>query len=161
MVIAVGDRLPDATFRVMTPDGPVTRNVDDIFAGKRVVLFAVPGAFTPTCSNSHLPGFLANIDGFKAKGIDAVACTAVNDVFVLDAWAKSTGASDKVTFLSDGNGLFARALGLEHDGTPSGLGTRSKRYAMLVEDGVVKALNVEDVAGKAEKSAADVLLAAI
>lgn len=161
MVIAVGDRLPDATFRVMSPDGPVSRSTDDIFAGKRVVLFAVPGAFTPTCNNSHLPGFLNNIEGFKAKGIDTIACTAVNDVFVLDAWSKSTGAGDKITFLSDGNGLFAKALGLEHDGTPNGLGIRSKRYAMLVEDGVVKALNLEDMPGKAEKSAAEVLLGSL
>jgi peroxiredoxin len=159
MVIAVGDRLPDATFRVMSPDGPVSRSTDDIFAGKRVVLFAVPGAFTPTCNNSHLPGFLNNIEGFKAKGIDTIACTAVNDVFVLDAWSKSTGAGDKITFLSDGNGLFAKALGLEHDGTPNGLGIRSKRYAMLVEDGVVLELSVEDSPGVADVSTAEKLLA--
>jgi glutaredoxin/glutathione-dependent peroxiredoxin len=161
MAIAVGSRLPDATFRTMTPSGAATKTTADVFAGKRVVLFAVPGAFTPTCNNNHLPGFLSHIDAFKAKGIDTIACTAVNDVFVLDAWSKSTGAGDKILFLSDGNGAFAHAIGLEFDGSGNGLGTRSKRYAMLVEDGVVKALNVEDAPGKAEKSAAEVLLGEI
>jgi peroxiredoxin len=161
MVIAVGDRLPKATFRVMTPAGPAPKTTDELFAGKRAVLFAVPGAFTPTCNNNHLPGFLANAEAFKAKGIDMIACTAVNDVFVLDAWSKSTGAGDKVQFLSDGNGEFARALGLELDASGNGLGTRSKRYAMLVEDGVVKALNVEEMAGKAEASTAEALLATL
>jgi peroxiredoxin len=158
MIIAVGSRLPDVTFRVMTPSGPASKTTDDIFARKRVVLFAVPGAFTPTCNNSHLPGFLANAEAFKAKGIDTVACTAVNDVFVLDAWSKSSGAQDKVMFLADGNADFTRALGLELDGSAAGLGMRSKRYAMLVEDGVVKQLNVEDVPSKAERSAAQALL---
>jgi glutaredoxin/glutathione-dependent peroxiredoxin len=161
MAIAVGSRLPEATFRVMTSSGPTAKTAAEVFDGKRVVLFAVPGAFTPTCNNAHLPSFLSNLDAFKAKGIDTVACTAVNDVFVLDAWAKSTGALDKILFLSDGNGDFARALGLDMDGSAVGFGTRSKRYSMLVEDGVVKALNVEDVPSKADKSAADVLLAAI
>jgi peroxiredoxin len=161
MAIAIGSRLPEATFRVMTSSGPAPKTTAEIFAGKRVVLFAVPGAFTPTCSNTHLPGFLANLDAFKAKGIDTVACTAVNDVFVLDAWSKSTGAHDKITFLSDGNGDFAKALGLDLDGTGIGFGTRSKRYAMLVEDGVVKTLSVEDVPGKAEKTAAEALLATL
>jgi peroxiredoxin len=161
MAITIGSRLPEATFRVMTPSGPAAKTTAEIFDGKRVALFAVPGAFTPTCSNSHLPGFLANLDAFKAKGVDTIACTAVNDVFVLDAWAKSTGAGDKILFLSDGNGDFARGLGLDMDGSGIGFGIRSKRYAMLVEDGVVKALNVEDVPSKAEKTAADVLLAEI
>jgi peroxiredoxin len=161
MAIAIGSRLPDATFRVMTPDGPASRSTDDIFAGKRVVLFAVPGAFTPTCSNSHLPGFLTHLDAFKAKGIDNIACTAVNDVHVLNAWAQATGAYGRITFLSDGNGDFARAIGLDQDGSPSGMGVRSKRYAMLVEDGIVKALNVDEQRGSTEMSAADVLLAAI
>jgi peroxiredoxin len=161
MVIAVGDRLPKATFRVMTPAGPAPKTTDELFAGKRAVLFAVPGAFTPTCNNNHLPGFLANAEAFKAKGIDMIACTAVNDVFVLDAWSKSTGAGDKVQFLSDGNGEFARSLGLELDASGNGLGTRSKRYAMLVEDGVVKTLNVEEMAGKAEASTAEALLATL
>ena len=161
MAITIGSRLPEATFRVMTQSGPAAKTTAEIFDGKRVALFAVPGAFTPTCSNSHLPGFLANLDAFKAKGVDTIACTAVNDVFVLDAWAKSTGAGDKILFLSDGNGDFARGLGLDMDGSGIGFGIRSKRYAMLVEDGVVKALNVEDVPSKAEKTAADVLLAEI
>jgi glutaredoxin/glutathione-dependent peroxiredoxin len=161
MAIAVGSRLPDASFRIVTPSGPATKTTADVFAGKRVVLFAVPGAFTPTCNNNHLPGFLANIDAFKAKGIDAVACTAVNDAFVLDAWSRSTGTGDKILFLADGNGEFARALGLEFDGSASGLGTRSQRYAMLVDDGVVKVLNIEEVRGKVEKSAAEALLEAI
>jgi glutaredoxin/glutathione-dependent peroxiredoxin len=161
MAIAIGTRLPEATFRVMTPSGPAAKTTAEIFDGKRVVLFAVPGAFTPTCNNNHLPGFLANLDAFKGKGIDTVACTAVNDVFVLDAWSKSTGGQDKIEFLSDGNGDFARALGLDMDGSGIGFGIRSKRYAMLVEDGVVKALNVEDVPGKADKSTADALLASL
>lgn len=161
MSIAIGSRLPDATFRVMTPSGPATRSTDDIFAGKRVVLFAVPGAFTPTCSNSHLPGFLTHLGAFEAKGIDTVACTAVNDVHVLNAWAEATGASGRITFLADGNGDFARALGLDQDGGASGMGLRSKRYAMLVEDGVVKVVNVDEVRGSTEQSAAEVLLDAI
>jgi peroxiredoxin len=158
MVIAVGSRLPSATFRVMTPAGPAAKTTEEIFAGKRVVLFAVPGAFTPTCHNNHLPGFVKNVDAFKAKGIDMVACTAVNDVFVLDAWSKTSGAMEKVQFLSDGNAEFARAIGLDLDASANGLGTRSKRYAMLVEDGVVKSLSVEDAPGKAEKSTAEALL---
>ena len=159
MPIKVGDRLPpDTKFRVMGPDGPAVKTMDDIFKGKKVVLFAVPGAFTPTCNNNHLPGFLANADAFKAKGIDAIAVTGVNDVFVFDAWKKATGAGGKIEFLADGNAEFARALDLTLDGSGFGLGTRSKRYAMLVEDGVVKKLNVEDVAGKAEASGADALL---
>jgi len=161
MTIAVGSRLPDAAFRVMTPSGPASKTTDDIFAGKRVVLFAVPGAFTPTCNNTHLPGFLSNLEAFKAKGVDMIACTAVNDLFVLEAWSKSTGAQDKITFLSDGNGEFAKKLGLDMDGSAVGFGIRSKRYAMLVEDGVVKTLNVEDAPGKAEKSAAEALLDAV
>jgi glutaredoxin/glutathione-dependent peroxiredoxin len=161
MTIAVGSRLPDATFRVLGPSGQATKTTADVFAGKRVVLFAVPGAYTPTCNNNHLPGFLASIDAFKAKGIDTIACTAVNDAFVLNAWSKSTGAADKILFLADGNAEFARALGLELDAAGAGLGIRSKRYAMLVEDGVVKVLNIEEAPGKAESSAAEVLLGQI
>ncbi len=158
MVIVVGDRLPDAKFTVMTSGGPAPKTTSEIFSGKRVVLFAVPGAFTPTCHNNHLPGFLEQADAIKAKGIDEIVCTAVNDVFVLSAWARATGAEGKITFISDGNGDFAKALGLDLDGTPMNLGIRSKRYAMLVEDGVVKALNVEDAPGKAVKSSADALM---
>ena len=158
MAIKVGDRLPEAKFRVMGPDGPAVKSTDDIFKGKKVVLFAVPGAFTPTCNNNHLPGFLQNAGAFKQKGIDTIAVTGVNDVFVMDAWKKATGATGKIEFLSDGNGEFAKALDMTLDGSGFGLGTRSKRYAMLVDDGVVKKLNVEDVAGKAEVSGAENLL---
>ena len=154
----VGDRLPEAKFRVMGPDCPAVKTTADIFKGKKVVLFAVPGAFTPTCNNNHLPGFLKNADAFKGKGVNTIAVTGVNDVFVFDAWKKSTGAGTKIEFLSDGNGEFAKALDLHLDASGAGLGIRSKRYAMLVEDGVVKKLNVEDVAGKAEASSADALL---
>jgi peroxiredoxin len=158
MAIKVGDRLPEAKFRVMGSEGPAVKSTGDIFKGKKVVLFAVPGAFTPTCSNNHLPGFLQNADAFKQKGIDTIAVTGVNDVFVMDAWKKASGAGSKIEFLSDGNGEFAKALDMTLDGSGFGLGTRSKRYAMLVDDGVVKKLNVEDVAGKAEVSGAENLL---
>jgi glutaredoxin/glutathione-dependent peroxiredoxin len=158
MTIAVGDSLPQATFRVMTADGPAAKTTDDVFKGRKVVLFAVPGAFTPTCHKNHLPGFLANIGAIKAKGVDAIAVTGVNDVFVMDAWSKATGGQGKMEFLADGNGDFAKALGLSMDGSGFGLGTRSKRYAMLVEDGVVKILNVEDTPGKADLSGATALL---
>ena len=158
MAIKVGDRLPEAKFRVMGPEGPAVKSTDDIFKGKKVVLFAVPGAFTPTCNNNHLPGFLQNVDAFKQKGIDTIAVTGVNDVFVMDAWKKATGATGKIEFLSDGNGEFAKALDMTLDGSGFGLGTRSKRYAMLVDNGVVKNLNVEEVAGKAEASGAENLL---
>lgn len=158
MAISVGDRLPDAKFTVMTEAGPAPKTTSDVFSGKKIALFAVPGAFTPTCNNNHLPGFLENLDNFKAKGVDEVVCTAVNDIFVLSAWAKATGAEGKITFLSDGNGDFARALGLDLDGSPMNMGVRSKRYAMLVDDGVVKALNVEEAPAQAEASSAAALL---
>ena len=157
MAIKVGDRVPEAKFRVMTAEGPAWKTTDEVFKGKKVVLFAVPGAFTPTCNNNHLPGFLKNADAFKAKGIDTIAVTAVNDGFVMNEWKKASGA-DKIEFLADGNADFAKALDLSLDGSGAGLGTRSKRYAMLVEDGVVKSLNVEEVAGKADLSGADTLL---
>ncbi len=158
MSISIGDRLPQATFRVMTSDGPAAKSTDDIFAGRKVVLFGVPGAFTPTCQNNHLPGFLAKVDEFKAKGIDALAVTGVNDVFVMNAWAKQSGGEGRIEFLADGNGDFARAIGLAFDGSGFGLGTRSQRYSMLVEDGIVKLLNVEDSPGKADASGADTVL---
>jgi peroxiredoxin len=157
MAISVGDRLPDATFAVMGGEGPDQKTTADIFGGKKVVLFAVPGAFTPTCSKQHLPGFVANADMIKAKGIDAIACTAVNDVFVMDAWGKSAGADGKVVMLADGSANFAKKLGLEMDLTERGLGMRSKRYSMIVEDGVVKALEIEDAPGSAEKSGAEAI----
>ncbi len=158
MPIKVGDRLPEAKFRVMGPNGPAAKTTDEVFKGKKVVLFAVPGAFTPTCSNNHLPGFLRNADAIKAKGVDTIAVTGVNDVFVFDAWKKATGAGGKIEFLADGNGEFAKALDLALDGSAAGLGIRSKRYAMLVEDGVVTKLNIEDAPGKAENSGAENLL---
>lgn len=161
MPIAVGDRLPESKFTIMTETGPAPKMTGEIFPGKKIVLFAVPGAFTPTCNNNHLPGFVENSGAFKAKGIDEIVCTAVNDIFVLSAWAKATGAEGKITFLSDGNGAFAKALGLDLDGSAMNLGIRSKRYAMLVEDGVVKALNIEDAPGQAEKSSAKALLNAL
>jgi peroxiredoxin len=158
MPIKVGDRLPNATFTVMTTDGPKPQTTDDIFKGKKVVLFAVPGAFTPTCHKNHLPGFLQNADKIKAKGIDTIAVTGVNDVFVMDAWKKNTDAEGKIEFLADGSAEFAKALELSVDLNARGLGTRSQRYAMLVEDGVVKTLNIEDTPGKAEISGAENLL---
>ena len=158
MTIQVGDSLPQATFRVMTPDGPAPKTTDDIFKGRKVVLVAVPGAFTPTCHRNHLPGYVEKAADIKAKGVDAIAVTAVNDVFVMDAWAKSSNAADTIEFLSDGNGDFAKALGLTMDGSGFGLGTRSQRYAMIVDDGIVRAINVEDTASKAEVSGAENLL---
>jgi peroxiredoxin len=158
MVIAVGDRLPDAKFTVMTDAGSVPKTTGELFSGRRVVLFAVPGAFTPTCHNNHLPGFLENAETFKSRNIDEIICTSVNDIFVLTAWARATGAEGKITFASDGNGDFAKALGLDLDGSARNMGIRSQRYAMLVEDGVVKVLNIEDAPGKAELSSAKALL---
>jgi glutaredoxin/glutathione-dependent peroxiredoxin len=158
MSIQVGDRLPQATFRVMTPDGPAARTTDDVFKGRKVVLVAVPGAFTPTCHRNHLPGYIEKAQEIRRRGIDAIAVTAVNDVFVMEAWAKSSGAGEGIEFLADGNGDFARAVGLTMDGAGFGLGTRSQRYAMVVDDGVVAAMNVEDAPSKAEVSGADNLL---
>ena len=157
MAIKVGDRLPSATFTTMTAEGPKPQTTDDIFKGKKVVLFAVPGAFTPTCHKNHLPGFLSNADAIKAKGIDTIAVTGVNDVFVMNAWKKSAGA-DAIEFLADGSAAWAKAVGITADLTERGLGVRSGRYAMVVDDGVVKTLNVEDAPGKADVSGADNLL---
>ena len=158
MTIKVGDRVPSGSFTVMTAEGPKPMTTDELFKGKKVVLFAVPGAFTPTCHKNHLPGFVKNAATIKGKGINTIAVTGVNDVFVFDAWKKATGAGGKIEFLSDGNGEFAKALDLTLDASGAGLGTRSKRYAMLVENGVVKKLNIEDAPGKAETSGADSLL---
>jgi peroxiredoxin len=157
MPIKVGDRLPNATFRVMTADGPKPKTTDEIFKGKKMVLFAVPGAFTPTCHKNHLPGFVKNASAIKGKGVDGIAVTAVNDVFVMDAWKKASDGGD-IEFLSDGNAEFAKALGLDLDASGNGLGTRSKRYSMVVQDGVVKSLNLEEAPGKADLSGADNLL---
>jgi peroxiredoxin len=161
MSIKIGDRLPEATFRVLGPEGIAPLSTKEVFGGKKVVLFAVPGAFTPTCHLKHLPGFIKNAEAFKKKGVDTVACVAVNDPFVLGAWADASGGKGKVLFLSDGNGEFTKKIGLDFDGSGIGLGLRSKRYAMLVEDGVVKALNLEDSPGVAEESTAEKLLATL
>jgi len=156
MTISVGDTLPSATLTKVTPDGPDQVASADFFAGRTVALFAVPGAFTPTCSAKHLPGFVENRDALKAKGVDEIACTSVNDAFVMGAWAKASEA-DGVTMLADGNGDFAKAVGLTMDGSKFGMGLRSQRYAMLVEDGVVKQLNVE-APGEFKVSTAEHLL---
>ncbi|MCB1477577.1 MAG: peroxiredoxin [Tepidamorphaceae bacterium] len=157
-MVKVGEHLPEAEFPIMTDDGMVKRSASDIFYGRKVVMFAVPGAFTGTCQNVHVPGFLKNVDAFKAKGVDEVFCLAVNDPFVLAAWAKEVGTDGKITLLSDGNGTFTKALDMSVDLSAAGLGERSKRYAMLIEDGVVTQLNVEDSPGKAEISSAETLL---
>jgi peroxiredoxin len=156
MTISVGDRLPKATLVKVTPDGPDQIDSEAFFAGRTVALFAVPGAFTPTCSAKHLPGFVENKDALKAKGVDEIACVSVNDAFVMDAWAKASNA-DGITMLADGNGDFAEALGLDMDGSKFGMGKRSKRYSMLVKDGVVEQLNVE-APGAFEVSSAEKLL---
>jgi peroxiredoxin len=161
MTIKVGDRIPDATFTVMTSDGPQTRTTDEFFKGRRVVLIGVPGAFTPTCHRNHLPGFVSKADEILGKGIDEIAVTGVNDVFVMDAWAKQSGAEGKVTFLADGSANFAKAIGLSLDMSQRGLGMRSQRYSMLIDDGVVRKLNIEEAPGKAELSGADALLKAL
>jgi len=161
MSIKAGDKLPDAKFRVMTAEGAAWKTTDDIFKGKKVALFAVPGAFTPTCSNLHMPSFLNNIDAIKAKGVSTVAVTGVNDVFVMEAWKKASNAGGKIEFLADGNGEFAKAIGMDFDGSGNGLGTRSKRYSMLVDNGTVKTLNIEEAPGKCEVSGGQTLLGQI
>lgn len=161
MAIKVGDKLPEATFTTMTSEGPKPMSTADVFGGKKVALFAVPGAFTPTCHKTHMPGFVSRMDELKSKGFDAVACTAVNDVFVMDEWAKATGANGKVMMLADGSADFAKKLGLELDLSSRGLGMRSKRYAMAVEDGVVKVLNIEEAPGEVKSSSAETLCSMI
>ena len=143
MAIRTGEPVPEATFTVMTPDGPAARNTSEIFNGKTVLLFAVPGAFTPVCHQKHLPGYLAEYDAIKAKGVDTIACVAVNDVFVLNAWAQANEVGDRLLMLSDGNGEFAKAVGLDVDLSRFGMGVRSNRYSMVVVNGVVRSLNVE------------------
>jgi glutaredoxin/glutathione-dependent peroxiredoxin len=161
MTIKVGDTVPNATFRVMTADGPKPKTTDEVFKGKKVALFAVPGAFTPTCSNLHIPSFLRNLDAFKAKGVDSVAVISVNDPFVMKEWAKASGADGKIDFLADGNAEFTKAVGMDFDGAAAGLGVRSKRYSMFVDNGAVKSLNVEDAPGKCEISGGEALLGQI
>ncbi|WP_300378656.1 peroxiredoxin [Henriciella sp.] len=157
MTIKAGEKLPEAVFMEMTDNGPEPRKTDDIFKGKTVALFAVPGAFTPTCSVKHLPGFVEKSEALHGKGVDDIVCTSVNDVFVMNAWGDHAGTGDKVRMLADGNGDFAKALGLEMDGSSFGMGERSKRYSMLVKDGVVEQLNVED-GGEFKVSSADYML---
>ena len=159
MTISVGDRLPNTKFVKATADGPDQIESESFFAGRKVALFAVPGAFTPTCSAKHLPGFVEKEAALKAKGVDEIACTSVNDAFVMDAWGKSAGAGD-ITLLADGNGDFAKAIGLTMDGSGFGMGTRSQRYSMLVNDGVVEQLNVE-APGEFKVSSAEHLLSEI
>ncbi|MDI7861418.1 peroxiredoxin [Rhizobiaceae bacterium n13] len=158
MTIAVGDKLPAAKFKEKTADGPVEVTTDDIFKGKRVVLFAVPGAFTPTCSLNHLPGYLENRDAILSKGVDDIAVVAVNDWHVMGAWAQSSGGMGKIHFLADWDASFAKGLGLDIDLSAGGLGVRSKRYSMVVEDGVVKSLNIEENPGQATVSSAATII---
>lgn len=143
MTIQIGDRLPSVTLHMMTAQGPKPVTTEELFTGKKVVLFALPGAFTPTCSAAHLPGFVVHADAIKDKGVDSIVCLSVNDAFVMDAWGKSQNVEDRVLMVADGNGDFTRAVGLEMDGSGFGMGKRSQRYAMIVEDGVVKALSVD------------------
>ncbi len=161
MAIGIGDRLPQANFKIMTDDGPANVTSEEIFSGKKIVLFAVPGAYTPTCHGQHVPGFLENFDALKSKGIDEIVCVAVNDVFVLKHWGKDTGGEGKIRFLSDGNNEFTKAIGLDFDASAAGLGIRSKRYAMIVDDGVVKFLSVEEVPSQVAVSSAEDVLKAL
>jgi glutaredoxin/glutathione-dependent peroxiredoxin len=147
MTIKIGDTLPRAEFLVPGADGPEKKTTDDIFKGKKVVLFAVPGAFTPTCDAQHLPGYVIDHDAILAKGVDTIACTATNDVHVMKAWNKATASVGKILMLADGNGEFAKACGLDKDLSPYGMGHRSSRYSMIVDNGVVKALNIETKGG--------------
>lgn len=157
MAMAIGDKLPNATLMEMTADGPQPRSTDEIFSGKTVALFAVPGAFTPTCSAKHLPGFVEQAEALKAKGVDEIVCTSVNDVFVMGAWGEQAGAEGKVRMLADGNGEFTKALGLELDASGFGMGQRSQRYSMLVKDGTISELNVDE-GGGFKVSSADYML---
>ena len=160
MTIKVGDKIPSVKLMTMTADGPKPITTDDVFKGKKVVLFALPGAFTPTCSAKHLPGFVEKFSALKGKGVDTIACLSVNDAFVMGAWGKDQKVGDKVLMLADGSGDFTKAVGLELDLTDRGLGKRSQRYAMVVDNGVVRTLNVE-APGAFEVSSADAMLKAL
>jgi peroxiredoxin len=160
MTIKVGDKVPSVTLRYLTPEGPKAVESDEFFAGKKVVLFGVPGAFTRTCSQRHLPGYVGNAAELKAKGVDTIACLAVNDPFVMGAWGKEHGADDKVVMLGDGSGDFTRAMGLELDRIKEGMGVRTQRYSMLVDNGVIKALHVEQP-GQFDVSSAEAMLKAL
>ena len=157
MTIEVGDTMPEGKFTRMTQDGPSKLSTDELFKGKTVVLFSVPGAFTPTCDAKHLPGFVELADQIKAKGVDTIACTAVNDVFVMNAWGKSGGVGNKILMLADGNGEYAKALGLDMDASSYGMGLRGKRFALIVKDGVATHVNIE-APGEFKVSAADHVL---
>ena len=159
MTIENGSRMPDGTLTVVGDDGPQQIEASEFFGGRKVVVFAVPGAFTPTCHRSHMPGFVENADAFRAKGVDEIAVLAVNDAHVMTAWREASGAAGKVTFLADGSARYTRALGMDLDASDFGMGVRSKRYAMLVEDGTVRELAVEDSPGGVSVSGADELLA--
>ena len=161
MTISVGDSVPAATFRMLTADGPAEMSSDELFKGKKVVVFAVPGAFTPTCSAKHLPGFIEHAGSIKGKGVDTIACVSVNDMIVMQEWGKQQGAGDDILMLSDGNAEFTTAAGLDFDGSGFGLGTRSKRYAMIVEDGKVTHLSVENAPPEMNVSGAEHVLAAL
>jgi len=161
MTINVGDKLPSVTLKQLTSEGVKEFTTDEIFRGKRIVLIAVPGAFTPACSQRHLPGYVDKAADIKAKGIDEIACVAVNDAFVMGAWGRDQKAEGKVRMLADGSGDFTRALGLELDLSKGGLGMRSKRYSMLVDDGVVKSLNVEQQPGQVDLSGVEAMLKAL
>ena len=160
MTIKVGDKIPSATLHVMGQDGPEAVTTDELFRGKKVVLFALPGAFTPTCSARHLPGYVEKAEEFKGKGVDSIVCLSVNDAFVMGAWGKDQQVGDKVQMVADGSGQLTESMGLTFDLSDKGLGKRSQRYAMLVDDGVVKVLNIED-AGAFEVSGADTMLKAV
>lgn len=157
MTIKVGDKIPNATLRYMTAEGIKTITTDELFKGKRVVLFALPGAFTPTCSKAHLPGFVVNADAIKGKNVDRIVCLSVNDTFVMGAWGKEQNVDDNILMLADGSAEFSKAVGLDDDRSGIGMGVRSRRYAMVVEDGVVKALNVEEP-GEFKVSSAEAIL---
>ena len=157
MAITVGERMPSGSFGVMTESGPADLLADELFNGKKVVLFSVPGAFTPTCSLKHLPGFFELADEFRARGVDTIACMAVNDVFVMHAWGKDQGVGDAILMLADGNADYATALGLESDSSSWGMGMRSKRFAIVVEDGVATAVAVDEP-GQFEVSSAQAIL---
>ena len=157
MSIQAGEKMPAGSFGVMTADGPGALSTEELFAGKKVVLVSVPGAFTPTCSKGHLPGFINHADDINAKGVDTIACMAVNDVFVMDAWGKDRGVGDKVAMLADGNGDYAKALGLEMDASGFGMGMRGQRFAIVVDDGVATHVAVEDP-GQFEVSKAESIL---
>lgn len=161
MTISVGDHLPEVNFKVLSDGAPADMSVSDVFSGKKVAVFAVPGAFTRTCQALHVPNFLGHLDAFKEKGVDTVACISVNDPFVMTEWSKTTSADGKILFLADGNAEFTKAAGLDFDASANGLGIRSKRYGMLVEDGVVKALNIEEAPGVVDVSSAEKILEAL